>query len=227
MLPVTLYVYFKYGRGSKPIPKSKESHDEPSKAEHCHASSQTTAGDKQDIGSESTSRSASEHSDPTSQHFHSQHHAADSTASPTATESKDGRPHSSKDISDSNAEKGQAADASANAEMAHCCHHDSSSPMWATILVGVSHCGAGCVIGDLVGEWLVYGTGAKIDGESIWGELPVDYAFALLFGIAFRYFSIAPMSGEYGLKSVWRAAKADILSLTRFEVGAFAWMIIY
>lgn len=96
-----------------------------------------------------------------------------------------------------------------------------------TLLVGVSHCGAGCVLGDLVGEWLVYGTGAKINGHSIWAELLIDYAFALLFGIAFQYFSIAPMSGEYGPKTVWRAAKADILSLTSFEVGAFGWMIIY
>lgn len=99
--------------------------------------------------------------------------------------------------------------------------------MWATVLVGVSHCGAGCVLGDLVGEWLVYGTGATINGKSIWVELLVDYAFALLFGIAFQYFSIAPMSGEYGLKTVWRAAKADVLSLTSFEVGAFGWMILY
>jgi hypothetical protein len=55
----------------------------------------------------------------------------------------------------------------------------------------------------------------------------LDYAFALLFGIIFQYFSIAPMSGEWGLKSVWRAAKADFLSLTFFEVGLFGWMAIF
>jgi hypothetical protein len=100
-------------------------------------------------------------------------------------------------------------------------------PIWATVTVGVMHCGAGCVLGDLVGEWLVYGTGATINGADIWPCLLVDYAFALLFGIAFQYFSIAPMSGEYGLKTVWRAAKADIASLTAFEVGLFGWMVIY
>merc|ERR1711939_293440 len=52
-------------------------------------------------------------------------------------------------------------------------------------------------------------------------------AFALLFGIVFQYFSIAPMSGVWGPKSVWRAAKADILSLTSFEVGAFGWMVAF
>ena len=54
-----------------------------------------------------------------------------------------------------------------------------------------------------------------------------DYAFALLFGIAFQYFSIAPMSGQWGPKTVWRAAKADFLSLSFFEIGVFGWMAIF
>lgn len=83
------------------------------------------------------------------------------------------------------------------------------------------------MLGDLVGEWLVYGTNTTINGASIWPCLLIDYAFALFFGIVFQYFSIAPMSGEYGPLTVWRAAKADILSLTSFEVGAFGWMIAY
>jgi len=100
-------------------------------------------------------------------------------------------------------------------------------PIWATVFIGVSHCGAGCVLGDLVGEWLVYGTGAMIRGHDIWPCILIDYAFALLFGIIFQYFSIAPMSGDYGPKTIIRAAKADILSLTAFEIGLFGWMIIY
>jgi len=81
------------------------------------------------------------------------------------------------------------------------------------------------VLGDLVGEWLVYGTSATINGEMLWVELVVDYAFALLFGIAFQYFSIAPIAGTWGLMTVWRSFKADVLSLTSFEVGAFGWMV--
>lgn len=107
--------------------------------------------------------------------------------------------------------------------------HDMSGgrPMLATVLIGVSHCGAGCVLGDLVGEWIVYGTGAKINGHPNWAELLIDYGFALLFGILFQYFSIAPMSGQYGPKTIVRAVKADILSLTSFELGLFGWMVIY
>jgi hypothetical protein len=35
------------------------------------------------------------------------------------------------------------------------------------------------------------------------------------------------MSGDYGPKSLWRAAKADFLSLTFFEIGLFGWMAIF
>ena len=42
--------------------------------------------------------------------------------------------------------------------------------MFATVTVGVCHCGAGCLLGDIVGEWLVYGTGAQIRGRMLWAE---------------------------------------------------------
>jgi hypothetical protein len=116
-------------------------------------------------------------------------------------------------------------------------------PMFATVTVAVCHCGAGCLLGDIVGEWLVYATNAQINGRGIWPEfligkiglLPlislsnvrIDYAFALLIGIIFQYFSIAPMSGDYGPKTIYRAAKADYLSLTFFEIRLFGWMAIF
>lgn len=49
----------------------------------------------------------------------------------------------------------------------------SSRPMFATVTVAVCHCGAGCLLGDIVGEFLVYGTNAKINGHHIWVELVV------------------------------------------------------
>ena len=52
----------------------------------------------------------------------------------------------------------------------------------------------------------------------------VDYIFAFLFGIAFQYFTIAPMRnlsfGE-GLKA---AVKADTLSLTAWQIGMYGFM---
>ncbi|EJT98825.1 hypothetical protein DACRYDRAFT_110713 [Dacryopinax primogenitus] len=106
-------------------------------------------------------------------------------------------------------------------------HMMDERPMFATITIAVCHCGAACLLGDIVGEWLVWGVGAQINGRSIWAEWLVDYAFALVFGIVFQYWSIAPMSGEYGPKTLWRAAKADFLSLTGFQIGLFGWMAIF
>jgi len=85
------------------------------------------------------------------------------------------------------------------------------------------------VLGDIVGEWLVYGTNAAFGSPPrlLWAEMLVDFGFAFLFGIVFQYFSIAPMAGEYGPKIVYRALKADALSLLFFEIGLFGWMAIF
>lgn len=109
-------------------------------------------------------------------------------------------------------------------------HHDVGRPFFATVTAGVCHCGAGCVLGDIVGEWLVYGTNAYIGSNPsrlLWAEMLVDFGFAFIFGLAFQYFSIAPMSGDYSWRTVVRALKADALSLISFEVGLFAWMAAF
>lgn len=110
---------------------------------------------------------------------------------------------------------------------AHMHHMDAERPMFATVTVAVCHCGSGCLLGDLIGEWIVFGTHAQVNGKEIWVEFLLDYAFALIIGILFQYWSIAPMSGEYGMRTVIRAAKADFLSLTFFEIGLFGWMAIF
>jgi hypothetical protein len=51
-------------------------------------------------------------------------------------------------------------------------HHSTSdsTPFYVSVLIGVTHCGAGCVLGDIVGEWIVYGTNVTINGRSLWPE---------------------------------------------------------
>ena len=53
-----------------------------------------------------------------------------------------------------------------------------------------------------------------------------DYIAALSLGVAFQYFAIAPMRGLGMRKGLIRAAQADGLSLTSFELGLFAWMTL-
>lgn len=81
-------------------------------------------------------------------------------------------------------------------------HRDAppAKPRWGGTSVGVSHCGAGCTLGDIIAEFAIYGLGLTIAGQALYAEYIGDYILA--------------------------AAKADILSLSAFEVGLFGWMAV-
>jgi hypothetical protein len=104
--------------------------------------------------------------------------------------------------------------------------HAPDKPPWAGVAVGVGHCGAGCTLGDIVAEFSVFALGSTVAGTALWAELIGDYLLAVTFGLAFQYFAIAPMRGLSFRKGIVAAAKADILSLTAFEVGLFGWMAL-
>ncbi|MFI7272356.1 DUF4396 domain-containing protein [Streptomyces sp. NPDC049879] len=99
-------------------------------------------------------------------------------------------------------------------------------PRWASTALGVSHCGAGCTLGDVIAGFAVFAVGAEIAGHSLFAEYAGDFTLALLLGIAFQYFAIAPMRGLSPRAGLVAAAKADVLSLTAFEIGLFAWMAV-
>jgi hypothetical protein len=99
-------------------------------------------------------------------------------------------------------------------------------PWWVTISIEVSHCGSGCTLGDVISEFAIFWLGLTIAGLSIGAEYVGDYVLALVFGIVFQYFAIAPMRGLGLRDGLIAAAKADFISLTAFEVGLFGWMAI-
>jgi hypothetical protein len=92
--------------------------------------------------------------------------------------------------------------------------------------IGVSHCGAGCTLGDIIGAWLVFAFAWQILGLALPAEYIADFVVAFSLGIAFQYFAIAPMRGLGLRQGVQAAIKADALSLAAFEVGMFAWMAV-
>jgi hypothetical protein len=100
-------------------------------------------------------------------------------------------------------------------------------PRWAMLSKAVSHCGAGCTLGDIAGEWLVAGLGLTVAGKALYADIPMDFVWAWTLGIIFQYFSIVPMRDIGRLKGVWAAIKADTLSILAFQVGLFAGMAIY
>lgn len=106
----------------------------------------------------------------------------------------------------------------------HECDQPPAKPAWATYAVGVSHCGAGCTLGDIVAEFTVFALAATIAGQTLLAEYIGDYVLAIALGLAFQYFAIAPMRGLGVREGLVAAAKADVLSLSAFEVGLFGWM---
>ena len=114
------------------------------------------------------------------------------------------------------------------------------TPFPVMVANGTLHCGAGCTLGDICAEWLVFafpGIAVAFGWQSIFGEKifavwMVDYLFAYAFGIVFQYFTIAPMRGLSVGQGILAAVKADTLSLTAWQIGmygfmAFAYFIIF
>jgi Domain of unknown function (DUF4396) len=101
-----------------------------------------------------------------------------------------------------------------------------SRPWWVTMAIEVSHCGSGCALGDVISEFVVFAAALTIAGLTIGAEYLGDYLLALILGIIFQYFAIAPMRGLGVKDGLIAATKADFISLTAFEIGLFGWMAI-
>ena len=97
-------------------------------------------------------------------------------------------------------------------------------PTWRQVAVSDTHCGAGCVIGDIIAEFSLFALGWTLFGESLFAEYVGDLILAWLFGIAFQYFAIAPMRNLSLGQGLIAAIKSDTLSILTFEIGLFAWM---
>ncbi len=99
-------------------------------------------------------------------------------------------------------------------------------PGWASVAVGASHCGAGCTLGDIIAATGIFAFGLTLAGQTLWAEYLGSFVLAVALGLAFQYFAIKPMRDLGVGEGIAAAAKADILSLTAFEVGLFAWMAL-
>ena len=102
----------------------------------------------------------------------------------------------------------------------------SHNPTWPQTAVSDSHCGAGCVIGDVIAEFSLFALGWTLFGKSLYGEYVGDLLLAWLFGIAFQYFAIAPMRNLSLGQGLIAAVKSDTLAILTFEIGLFSWMAL-
>jgi len=54
------------------------------------------------------------------------------------------------------------------------------------ISVAASHCGAGCTLGDIIADFLVFALVLKFWGSDLWASFVIDYIFAWALGIVFQ-----------------------------------------
>lgn len=120
--------------------------------------------------------------------------------------------------------------------MPHCEERDTArgqgQPFAAAVAKGALHCGAGCTLGDIIAEWLAFavpgiaiGLGwQSLTQEKMFAVWVLDFILAFGIGIAFQYFTIAPMRDLSVGAGIVQAIKADFLSLTAWQIGMYALM---
>ena len=110
---------------------------------------------------------------------------------------------------------------------------DSSDvPFAASVAKGALHCGAGCTLADLISETLAYQVPAVLSwfglgslfSTALFAQWTMDFVFALLIGIVMQYFAIAPMLDLSLVKGLVTATKADVWSLSSWQLGMYGFM---
>lgn len=102
----------------------------------------------------------------------------------------------------------------------------SKRSRWERLFISNIHCGAGCVLGDIIGEWGVFLLGLTFWGSMLLTAYVVDFALALVIGTAILYFTIKPIQNLTSFETVKKAIKNGTFVLTAFEVGMFGWMAL-
>ena len=97
---------------------------------------------------------------------------------------------------------------------------------------GALHCGSGCMLGDVLAEWLAFLLPAvavwfgwhSLFFEKMYAVWVLDFLFAFGLGIVFQYFAIVPMRGLSPGEGILAALKADTASLIAWQVGMYGFM---
>lgn len=103
---------------------------------------------------------------------------------------------------------------------------NKTKPFWQMTGEAATHCGAGCTLGDIAAEWIMFFAPWVLFGNKLYGTWVVDYLWAYLLGILFQYLTIAPMRDLSLGQGIWAAIRADTLSLTAWQLGMYGWMAI-
>jgi hypothetical protein len=110
----------------------------------------------------------------------------------------------------------------------------AQTPFAAMVAKAASHCGSGCTLGDILAEWLAFFVPAvavwfgwkTLFADRMFAVWGLDFVFAFVIGVAFQYFTIKPMRGLSVREGLVQAIKADVLSLTAWQVGMYGFMAV-
>lgn len=117
-------------------------------------------------------------------------------------------------------------DKTMNMSMPMDCGMSSSRLTRRSVVLSALHCGAGCTLADIIGDWFTCFCPISIGGSPLWGNWTLNFILALVIGIFFQYAAIREMDPVTKGQAIVRAAKADILSLTAWQVGMYCWMAL-
>lgn len=117
---------------------------------------------------------------------------------------------------------------------AHHHHQHSTRPNWVQVAKGTLHCGSGCTLGDLLAETAIFwlpGIAVALGwhhlfAEKIFASWILDFILALVVGILFQYFALKPMRSSGRIDTLKAALKADILSLSAWQIGMYGFMAL-
>ncbi len=101
-----------------------------------------------------------------------------------------------------------------------------SRPHWQSVALSALHCGAGCTLADIIGEWFTFYYPISIGGSLIIGNWVFDFILALIIGVYFQFYAIREMEKISVPAGLARAFKADFFSLASWQVGMYGWMAI-
>lgn len=103
---------------------------------------------------------------------------------------------------------------------------DMNRPHWQSVALSALHCGAGCTLADIIGEWFTSYFPISVGGSLLIGNWVFDFVLALIIGVYFQFYAIREMEKISVSAGLARAFKADFFSLTSWQVGMYGWMAI-
>lgn len=97
---------------------------------------------------------------------------------------------------------------------------------WQKVAISALHCGAGCALGDMIGEIILYIFPTLVLYLGFYGVFAFDILLSLSFGVFFQYKAIRAVSMGTKREAFNKALKSDILSLTAWQIGKMIFVVL-